>query len=79
VRYGKCGKTKTQKRNIQKRRAAKKIYSKKTIWIIRQEVSPRILGKTREKLKIVERKMIRRKKNRNDCRGRRKRERKIRS
>ena len=39
--------------------------------MVRQEIQPRILEKTVEKLETVERKMIRRKKNRNDCKKRR--------
>jgi len=67
-----------QRQDIQERRIAKKIHSKKTIWIVKQTVQPRILGKIGEELEMVERKTIRKKKNGNNH-GRRNREREIRS
>jgi len=79
VRSGRCGKTRTQRRNVQKERIARKIYGKKTIWMVRQKIQPRILGKIEEELKTVEREMTRGKKNGNDCKRRRNRGRKIRS
>jgi len=66
ARHRRYGKTRTQGRNVQKGRIARKIYGKKTIWMVRQEIQPRILGKIREELETVERKVIRGKKNRND-------------
>ena len=47
--------------------------------MVRQTVQPRILGKIGEKLEIVERKTIRKKKNRNDHRERKNQGRKIKS
>ena len=79
MRSGRCGKTRTQRRNVQKERIARKIYGKKTIWMVRQKIQPRILGKIEEELKTVEREMTRGKKNGNDCKRRRNRGRKIRS
>jgi len=66
ARYGRCGKTRMRGRDVQKERIARKIYSKKTIWIVRQEIQLGILGKIGEKLEMVERKAIRGKKNEND-------------
>jgi len=43
------------------------------------KIQPRILGKARKELEMVERKAIRGKKNRNNCRGRRNQGRKFRS
>ena len=79
MRSGRCGKTRTQRKNVQKERIARKIYGKKTIWMVRQKIQPRILGKIEEELKTVEREMTRGKKNGNDCKRRRNRGRKIRS
>jgi len=79
VRSGRCGKMRTQRRNVQKERIARKIYGKKTIWMVRQKIQPRILGKIEKELKTVEREMTRGKKNGNDCKRRRNRGRKIRS
>jgi len=42
--YEKCGKTRMQRRNIQKRRVAGKIYGKEIIWMVGQKVQSRILG-----------------------------------
>jgi len=36
--YGKYKMTRKKKRNIQKRRTARTIYGKETIWIVRQEI-----------------------------------------
>jgi len=47
--------------------------------MVRQTVQPRILEKIRKKLEVVERKTIRRKKNRNNHRKRRNQGRKSRS
>jgi len=38
MRHGRCDKTRTKGRNIQKRRIAGKIYGKKAIQIVRQEI-----------------------------------------
>ena len=38
VRQGRCSKTRMRERDIQKRRIARKIHSKKTIQMVRQEV-----------------------------------------
>jgi len=54
TRYKRCSKTRTQGRNVQKRRIAGKIYGKKAIWMVRQEIQPRILGKIRKKLETIE-------------------------
>jgi len=37
-RRGRCGKTRTRRKNIQKGRIAREVYSKKTIWMVRQEI-----------------------------------------
>ena len=79
ARHRRYDKTRTQGRNVQKGRIAREIYGKKTIWIVRQEIQPRILGKIREELETVKRKVIRGKKNRNDQERRRNQGRKIRS
>ena len=79
ARHRRYDKTRTQGRNVQKRRIAREIYGKKTIWIVRQEIQPRILGKIREELETVKRKVIRGKKNRNNQERRRNQGRKIRS
>jgi len=38
LRHGRYSKTRMQKRNIQKRRIARKVHGKKTIQIVRQEI-----------------------------------------
>jgi len=79
LRYKRCGKTKTQRKDIQKRRIARKVYGKKIVWMIRQIVQPRILEKIREKLETIERKTIRGEKDGNNRERRRNRGRKIRN
>jgi len=66
TRYRRCGETRTQRWDIQKRRIARKIYSKKAIWMVRQEVQSRILGKIGKELETVARKMSKEKKNENN-------------
>ena len=60
-----------KKRDVQKRRIARKIHGKKIVWIVRQMVQPKILGKIGKELEMVERKKIRGKKNENNCGERR--------
>jgi len=79
LRHGEYSKTRTQRKNVQKRRIARKVYGKKIVWMVRQTIQPRILGKVGKELEMVERKKIRGKKNRNNHRGRRSRSRKFRS
>ena len=62
TRPERCGKAGTRKENIWERRITREIYGKKTIQMVRQKIWPRILGKTGEKLEMVERKTIRREK-----------------
>jgi len=38
MRYGRCKMTRERGRNIQKRRTARTIYSKKAIWMVRQTI-----------------------------------------
>jgi len=71
IRYRRCGKTRMQGRNVQKRRVARKIYGKEIIWIVGQKVQSRILGWARKELEMIERETSRREKNGNDCKRRR--------
>jgi len=36
--YGRCKTTRRGKRDVQKRRTARMIYGKETIWMVRQEI-----------------------------------------
>jgi len=54
MKYRRCGKTRMQGRNIQKRRIARKIYGKLAIRMVRQKIQPRILGKIGNKLETME-------------------------
>jgi len=71
ARHGRCSMARTQGRNIQKGRITREIYSKEIIWIVGQKVRSRMLGKIGKKLEMVEREMIKGKKNRNNYRRRR--------
>ena len=52
-----------KRRNIWKERIAKKIYDKKTIWMVRQKIQSRILGKTGKKLEKIKKQTAREKEN----------------
>ena len=54
MRYGECKKTRMWERNIQKEKITRKVHGKKIIWVVKQKVWPRILGKIREKLEVME-------------------------
>jgi len=54
ARYGRCGKTRTRRRNIPVRRITREVHSKNVIWMVRQAIRPRILGKVRKKLETME-------------------------
>ena len=73
TRYRRCKITRKRKRNIQKRRTARTIYSKKAIWMVRQTIWRGILGKTRKKLKTIERRIDKRTKNYGNNKGERRR------
>ena len=53
ARYGRCGKTRTQRRNIPARRITREVHSKNVIWMVGQAIRPRILGKVRKKLETM--------------------------
>ena len=53
--YGRCGKTRTQRRNIPARRITREVHSKNVIWLVGQAIRPEILGKVRKKLEMMER------------------------
>jgi len=72
VRYERCGAARAQRRNVLTGRIAGKIHGKKIIWMVRQEVQPRILGKDGKKLETMEGQETRKKRNDEDNpRGRR--------
>jgi len=79
TRYGKCSAARAQRRDVPMERTARKIYSKKAIWMVRQEIRPRILGKIGKELEAMEGQETGEKRNNgNDSRGRRNQERKFR-
>jgi len=54
TRYRRRGAARTQKRNVPTGRTARKIHGKEVIRMVRQVIQPRILGKVREKLEMME-------------------------
>jgi len=38
LRHRRCGKIRTQRRNVQKKRIARKVYNKKIVWMVRQMI-----------------------------------------
>jgi len=54
VRYGRCGTTRTQRRNIPMGRITREVHGENAIQVVRQTIRPRILGKIREKLEMME-------------------------
>jgi len=47
--------TRKGKKNIEKKRVTKKIYSKEIIWVVKQEVWWKILEKVKTELKVIKR------------------------
>jgi len=43
----------TQGNDIQARRIIREVHSEDAIWMVRQKIQPRILGKVRKKLEIM--------------------------
>jgi len=54
ARHGRHGTVRAQRRNVPMGRIARKIHGKEIIWMVRQTVRPRILGKIRKELETME-------------------------
>ena len=54
ARHGRRGITRAWRGNIPIGRITRKIYSKETIWVVRQAIWPGVLGKNGEKLETME-------------------------
>ena len=73
IGHGRCKMAKKRRRDIQKRRTTRMIYSKETIWMVRQAIWQGILEKIKKELETIEKGTSKRKKNfRNNSGERRK-------
>jgi len=78
--YGRCGVIRAQRRNVLTKRTTGEVYGEEVVWMVRQAIRPRILGKDRKELGTMEGQEASKKEdNKDDPRRRRSRRRKIRS
>jgi len=66
VRCRRRGTARTQGNDVQAWRVTREVHDKDVVWMVRQAIRPRILGKARKKLETVEGQEIRKKRDDED-------------